>query len=147
MEKVAAVATEDPLIAANPAQAAMVAMPRPPRRWPTKPVGRPEQLAAHAGARDERAHQQEHRDHAERVVGDGAHRGLADHLQRRRAADEIAEATDPDETHRHADRHAQQHQREQHDEAYDCDASLLSSITRPSDLPASAELSGWKISR
>ena len=35
MENVAAVATDEPLIAANPAQAAMVAMPRPPRRWPT----------------------------------------------------------------------------------------------------------------
>ncbi len=36
VEKVAAVATEDPLIAANPAQAAIVAIPNPPRRWPTK---------------------------------------------------------------------------------------------------------------
>ena len=35
MAKVAAVATEEPEIAANPAQAAMVAMPRPPRKWPT----------------------------------------------------------------------------------------------------------------
>ena len=35
VENVAAVATDDPLIAANPAQAAIVAMPRPPRQWPT----------------------------------------------------------------------------------------------------------------
>jgi len=35
-ENVAAVATDDPEIAAKPAQAAMVAMPRPPRRCPTK---------------------------------------------------------------------------------------------------------------
>ena len=36
MEKVAAVATEDPEIAAKPAQAAMVAMPSPPLKWPRK---------------------------------------------------------------------------------------------------------------
>ncbi len=34
MEKVAAVATEEPQIAAKPPQATMVAMPSPPRRWP-----------------------------------------------------------------------------------------------------------------
>ena len=34
MENVAAVATEEPEIAAKPAQAAMVAMPSPPFRWP-----------------------------------------------------------------------------------------------------------------
>ncbi len=34
MEKVAAVATEEPQIAAKPPQASTVAMPRPPRRWP-----------------------------------------------------------------------------------------------------------------
>ena len=34
MENVAAVATEDPLIAANPAQATIVAIPSPPRQWP-----------------------------------------------------------------------------------------------------------------
>ena len=34
MEKVAAVATEEPQIAAKPPQAAIVAMPSPPRRWP-----------------------------------------------------------------------------------------------------------------
>jgi hypothetical protein len=84
-------------------------------------VGGAEQLAAHAGIGDERAHQQEHRDDAEGVVGHRAHRGLADHLQRRPAADEVAEAGDADEAHRHADRHAQQHQREQHDEADDGD--------------------------
>ena len=36
MAKVAAVATDEPEIAAKPAQAAMVAMPRPPLKWPTK---------------------------------------------------------------------------------------------------------------
>ena len=36
MAKVAAVATDEPLIAAKPAQAAIVARPRPPRQWPTK---------------------------------------------------------------------------------------------------------------
>ena len=46
-------------------------------------VGGPEQLAAHAGVRHERAHQQEHRDDAEGVVGHRAHRGVADDLQRR----------------------------------------------------------------
>ena len=34
LEKVAAVATDEPQIAANPPQAAIVAMPSPPRRWP-----------------------------------------------------------------------------------------------------------------
>ena len=34
MENVAAVATDEPQIAANPPQAAIVAMPSPPRRWP-----------------------------------------------------------------------------------------------------------------
>ena len=51
MENVAAVATEDPLIAAKPAQAAMVAMPRPPRQMTDETVGGLEQFAAHAGAR------------------------------------------------------------------------------------------------
>ena len=86
-----------------------------------KGVGGAEQLAAHAGVGDERAHQQEHRDDAERVVGHRPHRGVADDLERRPAADEIGEAADADEAHRHADRHAQQHQREQHDEADDGD--------------------------
>jgi len=36
LAKVAAVATEEPDTAAKPAQATMVAMPRPPRQWPTK---------------------------------------------------------------------------------------------------------------
>jgi hypothetical protein len=34
---VAAVATEEPEIAAKPPQAAIVATPSPPRRWPRKP--------------------------------------------------------------------------------------------------------------
>ncbi len=34
MEKVAAVATDEPQIAAKPPQATIVAMPRPPRKWP-----------------------------------------------------------------------------------------------------------------
>ena len=33
---VAAVATDDPEIAAKPEQAVMVASPSPPRRWPTQ---------------------------------------------------------------------------------------------------------------
>ena len=84
-------------------------------------VGGTEQLAAHARGGDERAHQHEHRDHAEGVVGHRAHRRLADQLQRRAGADDHAEAGDADQPHRHADRHAQQHQREQHDEAEDGD--------------------------
>jgi hypothetical protein len=84
-------------------------------------VGGAKQLAAHAGVRHERAHQQEHRDDAEIVIGDRAHRGLADHLQRRRAADDVAEPGHAHEPHRHADRHAQQHQREQHQEPDDGD--------------------------
>ena len=36
MAKVAAVATDEPLIAAKPAQAAIVARPSPPRQWPMK---------------------------------------------------------------------------------------------------------------
>ena len=94
---------------------------QPAAQMADKAVGGAEQFAAHAGIADEGAHQQEHRDHAEGVVGHRAHRGLADQLQRRRAADQIAEAGDADEAHRHADRHAQQHQREQRDEAEDGD--------------------------
>jgi hypothetical protein len=84
-------------------------------------VGGTEQLAAHARRGDECAHQQEHRDHAECVVGHRAHRRLADQLQRGPRADDHAKAGDADEAHGHADRHAQEHQREQHDEADDGD--------------------------
>ena len=86
-----------------------------------KAVGGAKQIAAHAGMADEGPHQQEHRNHAERVVGHRAHRGLADQLERRRDADQIAEAADADEAHRHADRHAQQHQRKQRDKSEDRD--------------------------
>ena len=84
-------------------------------------IGGAEQFAAHAGVRHERAHQQEHRDDAEGVVGHRAHRGVADDLQRRVAADQIGKAGHADEPHRHADRHAQQHQHEQGDETEDGD--------------------------
>ena len=84
-------------------------------------VGGAEQLAAHAGGGGERAHQQEHRHDGEIEVGHRPHRGLADHLERRPAADDVAEAGDADQAHRHADRHAQQHQHEQRDEPDDGD--------------------------
>ncbi len=84
-------------------------------------VGGVEQFAAHPGIGDERPHQQEHRNHAERIVGHRAHRGLADHFERRGKADEVAEAGDADEAHRHSHRHAQQHQREQRDKSEDGD--------------------------
>ena len=80
-------------------------------------VGGAEQFAAHAGIGDERAHQQEHRDDAEGVVGHRAHRGVTDDFQRRIAVDQIGKAADADEPHRHADRHAQQHQHEQRDKS------------------------------
>ena len=70
------------------------------------------QLAADAGDRNECAHQQEHRNDAERIVGDGAHGGLADQLHGGPEAGETTKTGDADEPHRHADRHAQQHQRE-----------------------------------
>jgi hypothetical protein len=82
-------------------------------------VGGPKQLAADAGDRNESAHQQEHRDDAEGIVGHRAHRGLADQLHRRPKAGETTEAGDADEPHRHADRHAQQHQCEEADEPDD----------------------------
>jgi len=50
---VAAVATEEPLIAAKPPQAVMVASASPPRRCRAR-RSRGEQLAAHAGAGRER---------------------------------------------------------------------------------------------
>ena len=84
-----------------------------------KTVGGPEQFAAHAGRGNEGAHQEEHRDDAEGVVGDRPHRGLADHLQRRPGADDGAVAGHADETHRHSDRHPQQDQPEQRDKAED----------------------------
>ena len=84
-------------------------------------VGGAEQLAAHARRGRERAHQQEQRDDREIEVGHRPHRGVADVLERRPAADEIGEAADADEAHRHADRHAQQHQHEQRDEPDDGD--------------------------
>ena len=91
------------------------AQPAPP--MPDEAVGRPEQFAAHAGSRDKRAHEQEHRDDAERVVGDRPHRGLPDHLQRRLEADDRGVAGHADQAHRHPDRNAEQNQREQRDEA------------------------------
>ena len=57
MAKVAAVATDEPEIAAKPAQAAMVAMPSPPLEMADEGVRGAEQLAAHAGIGHERAHQ------------------------------------------------------------------------------------------
>ena len=131
MENVAAVATDEPQIAAKPPQAATVAMPSPPRRWPTNVLAARNNSRLTPERRDERAHQQEHRDDAERVVGDRAHRGLADQLQRRPAADEIAEAGDADQSHRHADGHAQQHQREQRDEADQGDGVGAQFLTPP----------------
>ncbi len=120
----------------------------PAAQMPDKSVGGAEQVAAHAGIADEGAHQQEHRDHAERIVGDRAHRGLADQFQRRRAADEIAEAGNADEAHRHADRHAQQHQRKQRDESQDGDG--IGTHRQVYSVPlslGSCISSGWKISR
>jgi len=58
---------------------------------------------------------------AEGVIGHRPHRGLADQFERRREADQITEAGDADEAHRHAYRHAQQHQRKQRDESQDGD--------------------------
>jgi hypothetical protein len=84
-------------------------------------IGGAEQLAAHARVGYERAHQEKHRDDAERVVGHRAHGGEADVLQRRRTADDVGKAGHADEPHRHADRHAQQHQNEQADKAKDRD--------------------------
>ena len=95
----------------------MVAMPSPPFQWPTKVLAARNSSRLMPETDDERAHQQEHRDHAEGIIRHRAHRGLADQFQRRRKAGEVAEAGDADEAHRHADRHAQQHQREQADKA------------------------------
>jgi hypothetical protein len=105
-------------------------------------VGGTEQLAANAGVRDEGPHQQEHRDDAELVAGDGAHRGLADQFQRRCAAAQVGVAGDADQAHRHSDRNAQQHQREQHDETQDGDG-VRTHVARP----VSWMSSGWKIKR
>ena len=93
MEKVAAVATDEPEIAAKPPQAAIVATPRG----------------------DERSHEKEHRDDAESIIGHRAHRGMADDFQRRGAADQIAEAGHTHQTHGHAHWDAQQHQGKQDD--------------------------------
>ena len=110
-----------------------MAKPKSAAQMADETVGGAEQIAAHAGIGHERAHQQEHRDDAEGVVGHRAHRGLADQLERRRAADQVAEAGDADEAHRHADRHAQQHQREQRDKAEDGDGvgAHRALLTRP----------------
>ena len=84
-------------------------------------IGGAEQFAAHPGIGNKRAHQQEHRDDAEGVVGHRAHRGVTDDFQRRIAVDQIGKAGHADEPHRHADRHAQQHQHEQRDKPQDRD--------------------------
>ncbi len=89
------------------------------------------QLRAHAGLRDDRAHQHEHRDHAERIVGHRPHRGETNHLQRRRQADDRGVAGDADQAHRHADRHAQQDQREQRNKAGDGDRVRAHGAPRP----------------
>ena len=57
-----------------------------------KGIGGAKQLLAHAGIGDERAHQYEHRNDAEGVIGHRAHRGVPDDLQRRLAVDEIGKA-------------------------------------------------------
>jgi hypothetical protein len=114
---------------------------------PDKAVGGAEQFAAHAGIADEGAHQQEHRNHAEGIVGHRAHRGLADQFQGRRAADQIGKAGDADEAHRHADRHAQQHQRKQRDEAQDSDGVGAHDPYSVALILGSCISSGWKIRR
>ena len=119
----------------------------PAAQMADKAVGGAEQFAAHAGIADERSHQQEHRDHAEGVVGDRAHRGLADQFQRRREADQIPEAADADEAHRHADGHAQQHQRKQRDKSEDGDGVGTHATYSTVFTLASWISSGWKISR
>jgi hypothetical protein len=81
----------------------------------------PKQLLAHAGIGDECAHQQEHRNDAEGVIGHRAHRGVPDDLQRRLAIDQIGKAGNADQAHRHADRDAHQHQAEQHHKTKDRD--------------------------
>ena len=84
-------------------------------------VGGAEQLAAHAGGRGERAHQQKQRDDGEFGVGGGADRRLRQQLERRPiVAGQKAKAGDADQAHGDADRHTQQHQREQRDEAGRC---------------------------
>ncbi len=147
MAKVAAVATEEPEIAAKPAQAAMVAMPSPPRKWPTN------ELAARNNSRlmpelDTNAPiKQEHRDDAERVVGHRPHRGVTDDLERGIAVDQIGKAGDADEAHRHADRHAQQHQREQRDKSKDGDDVAAHGAHSTGLIWYVPNSFGWKISR
>ena len=85
---------------------------KPAAEMADKRIGGAEQFAAHAGIGHERAHQQEHRDDAEGVIGHRPHRGVTDDLERGIAVDQIGKAADADQAHRHADRHAQQHQRE-----------------------------------
>jgi hypothetical protein len=121
--------------------------PQAPAQMSDKAVGGAEQFAAHAGIADESAHQEEHRNHAEGVVGHRAHRGLADQFQRRPAADEITEAGHADEAHRHADRHAEQHQREQRDKADDGDGVGAHALYSVPLTLGSCIASGWKISR
>ena len=84
---------------------------------PDETVGGAEQFAAHAGSRNKSAHEQEHRDDAEGVVGDRPHRRLSDHLQRGLEADDRGIAGHADKPHRHPDGDAQQNQSEQSDEA------------------------------
>ncbi|MCW2048027.1 UNVERIFIED_ORG: ABC-type nickel/cobalt efflux system permease component RcnA [Bradyrhizobium japonicum] len=109
-------------------------------------VGGAEQLAAHAGIGHERTHQQEHRDDAEGVVGDRAHRGLADQLQGGRPVDEIGETGHADEAHGHADGHAQQHQDKQGNEADYGDGIGAHDYSVAFNL-GSCISSGWKIRR
>jgi hypothetical protein len=82
-----------------------------------KSIGGAKQLAAHAGGGGERAHQQKQRHHREIPISHRSHSCMADDLERRTGAGEIAEARHPDQTHRHANGHAQQHQHKQRDKA------------------------------
>jgi hypothetical protein len=88
---------------------------------PDKTIRGAEQVATHAGIADKGTHQQEHRNDAEGIVGHGAHRGLANQFQSRRAADQVTEAGDADQPHCHSNGHAQQHQCKQRDKSQESD--------------------------
>ena len=76
------VATLDPEIAANSAQATTPASPRPPGRWPTSEVVKLIMPLRDAAARQERAGQDEERDRHDREIVEAGKQLQADALDR-----------------------------------------------------------------
>jgi len=92
-----------------------------------------EQLPAHARIGGKRAHQDEHRDHRQVVIGEHRQGDIGQEVQRRRGTGQHAEAQHTDHPHRDANRHPQHHQ---HEHQYEAGKGNQITIHDPTPLPA-----------